>query len=318
MNPIKVIDSHTGGEPTRIIVQGGPDLGRGPLEQRRDQFQNQFDHFRSAVVNEPRGSDVLVGGLLCQPVNPDATAGIVFFNNAGYLGMCGHGTIGLMATLKHLGKVSSGSHRIETPVGDVVARLEDDGSVSVENVESYRLSEKVSVEVPGEGTFVGDVAWGGNWFFLVENSTEVLEIKNVLRLSGLTLQIMEALDENGITGTDGALIDHIEFFGEPSDPANDSRNFVMCPGGAYDRSPCGTGTSAKLACLAADNKLAPGEVWRQESIIGSVFTGQYRNAGDAGTESGRIIPTINGTANICSEATLILDPDDPFCMGIPQ
>ena len=310
---IKVIDSHTGGEPTRIVVEGGPDLGEGPLAERVERFRSEFDSIRSAVVNEPRGSDVLVGGLLCQPTDTSFSAGVIYFNNAGYLGMCGHGTIGLMVTLKYLGLVEDGDHEIETPVGPIQTRLEPGGKVSVRNVRSFRLHQDVSINVPDYGTVVGDVAWGGNWFFLVKNSTEKLIVENTAYLTQVTHRIRKTLSHEGVTGTDGAMVDHVELFGPPEDAANDSRNFVLCPGSAYDRSPCGTGTSAKLAwCLAADGVLAPGTIWKQESVVGSVFECSYETVeGDSG-----VIPTIRGTAHICSDATLILDPDDPLCMGI--
>lgn len=311
MKHIQVIDSHTGGEPTRIIMAGGPDLGTGPLDARCAKFQSEFDHIRSAVVNEPRGSDVLVGGLLCEPTRPDCSAGIIFFNNASYLGMCGHGTIGLMVTLQHTGKLGPGDHQIETPIGVVGANLGDGGHVTVQNVPSFRHLADVTVEVPNYGTVVGDVAWGGNWFFLVKNSPEQLTVQRAPELVRITVAIRDALANQGITGAHGAYVDHVELFGAPTDPSNHSKNFVLCPGGAYDRSPCGTGTSAKLACLAADGKLQPGETWRQESLVGSVFTCSYMSG-----EDNQIIPTIGGTAYVSGEATLILDPNDPFCMGI--
>ena len=311
MQRIEVIDSHTGGEPTRIIVSGGPDLGTGTMAERLVVFRDQFDDIRCAVVNEPRGSDVLVGGLLCEPTQTGSTCGVVFFNNAGFLGMCGHGMIGLMATLKHLGKIENGTHKVETPVGIVEAVVNDD-QVSVQNVPSYRLHKNVAVEVPDYGHVVGDVAWGGNWFYLVKNSPESLELENVDHLRRVTLMIRGALGENGITGLDH-WIDHVELFGGPKQPGNDSRNFVLCPGGAYDRSPCGTGTSAKLACLAADNELEPGKIWRQESIVGSVFEASYQPDPD---NDDRIIPTIRGKAFVTGEASLILNLDDPFCLGI--
>lgn len=310
---IKVIDSHTGGEPTRIIVDGGPNLGSGSLTERVSVFRDRFDEFRSAVVNEPRGSDVLVGGLLCQPTDSRCSTGVIFFNNAGYLGMCGHGTIGLMVTLKHLGRIQNGRHQIETPVGPVIATLEDGGNVRVQNVPSYRLHKDVSVQVPDYGTVIGDVAWGGNWFFLVKNSSESLLVENAEHLTRVTKRIRAALECEGITGAD-APIDHVELFSPPLDDSNHSRNFVLCPGGAYDRSPCGTGTSAKLACLAADGLLAPGQVWKQEGILGTVFSGTFETIPD----SDKIVPTIAGAAYISGESDLILDSNDPFCMGIRQ
>lgn len=310
---IKVIDSHTGGEPTRIIIEGGPDLGTGPLTDRVAVFRERFDEIRSAVVNEPRGSNVLVGGLLCEPTDPKYVAGVIYFDSAGYLGMCGHGTIGLMVTLKHLGKVQNGSYELETPVGPVTVAIGDNGEVTVQNVPSYRTHKDVTIDVEGYGEVIGDVAWGGNWFFLVKNSTEDLSLENADHLTRITKRIRAALKTNGISGTDGP-VDHIELFSSPVDANNNSRNFVLCPGGAYDRSPCGTGTSAKLACLAADGLLAPGKIWRQESILGSVFAGSYQTQPD----SQAILPTIRGTAFICGESDLILDENDSFCMGIRQ
>jgi 4-hydroxyproline epimerase len=314
MNPgvqrVQVIDSHTAGEPTRVVAAGGPDLGGGPMAERRARFRERCGAFRSAVVNEPRGSDVLVGALLCEPADPSCAAGVIFFNNVGTIGMCGHGTIGVAVTLAHLGRIGAGTHRLETPVGVVSFDYDGGHRVTVENVPSYRHAKDVAAEVPGAGRVVGDVAWGGNWFFLVSDHGQELTLANVERLTAVSWRIREALQRNGVTGRDGAEIDHVELFGPPHDPANDSRNFVLCPGGAYDRSPCGTGTSAKLACLFADGKLREGEVWRQEGILGSVFEGSARRDGE------RVIPRISGSAYVNAEATLLLDPDDPFCMGI--
>ena len=302
---IRAIDSHTGGEPTRIIIEGGPDLGEGPLPLRRDRFRDQFDHFRSATVNEPRGSDVVVGALLVPPSDPTCAAGVIFFNNVGYLGMCGHGTIGLVVTLAHLGRIDVGEHRIETPVGIVSATLHPTGEVSVTNVPGYRTAKAVAIEVPGSGTVIGDVAWGGNWFFLVEHHGRELALANVEALTEFTWRIRQAVNAQGFPE-----VDHVELFGPPTVPGANSRNFVLCPGKAYDRSPCGTGTSAKLACLAADGKLAEGEAWVQESVIGSTFTGRYRREGD------RIIPIITGTAFVNADLTQWIDERDPFAWGI--
>jgi 4-hydroxyproline epimerase len=309
MNPIRVVDSHTGGEPTRVVVSGGPDLGRGPMAERLARFRAEHDAFRSAVVNEPRGSDVLVGALLCEPVDPTCAAGVIFFNNVGMLGMCGHGTIGLVVTLAHLGRIRPGAHRIETSVGVVTATLHESGEVSVANVPSYRTRKGAAVEVDGIGRVTGDVAWGGNWFFLVEHGGG-LELRDVDALTDRAWRIRQALARQGITGDGGAEIDHIEFFAPSPTTGVHGRNFTLCPGKAYDRSPCGTGTSAKLACLAADGKLKEGEVWRQESISGSVFEGTVRIA------DGRVHPTIKGSAFVTAESTLLRDPRDPFASGI--
>ncbi len=307
---IQVIDSHTGGEPTRVVLAGGPDLGRGPLAERRTRFREQHDWFRSAVVNEPRGSDVLVGALLAEPADPACMAGVIFFNNVGYLNMCGHGTIGVAVTLAHLGRVGPGTHRLETPVGVVAFEYHGANRVTLENVPSYRSAANVTVEVPGFGPVTGDVAWGGNWFFLVGDHGQELELANVGRLTDFTSRVRQALVRQGVTGDGGAELDHVELFGPPRDPSAHGRNFVLCPGGAYDRSPCGTGTSAKLACLYADGKLREGQVWRQESILGSVFEGSVR------VDGGRVVPRITGSAYVCAEATLLLDPNDPFRDGI--
>lgn len=307
---VQVIDSHTGGEPTRVVIGGGPDLGTGSMAERLRLFRECFDDFRSAVVNEPRGSDVMVGALLCEPIDSACAAGVIFFNNVGYLGMCGHGTIGLVVTLAYLGRIGPGEHFIETPVGRISARLHESGEVSVFNVQSYRYRERVAVDVPGIGSVTGDIAWGGNWFFLVEDHEQELSLNRVDELTDFTSRIMTALAAAGITGEDGQPIDHIELFGPPSHSYLDSRNFVLCPGKSYDRSPCGTGTSAKMATLHAAGKLSPGQIWRQESIVGSVFEG-YVTLRDE-----RVYPTIKGTAYVNAESTLILDERDPFCMGI--
>ncbi|MDR5837823.1 4-hydroxyproline epimerase [Caballeronia sp. LZ034LL] len=314
LSHIDIVDSHTGGEPTRLVISGGPDLGRGPLAERLAIFQRDFDRVREAVVNEPRGSDVMVGALLCEPHDPSCSAGVIFFNNVGYLGMCGHGTIGLIASLAHLGRIAPGVHRIETPVGVVEAELHDDASVTVRNVPAYRYRADVALDVPGVGRVHGDIAWGGNWFFLVADHGQALDHARVEALTDVTWAIRAALEANGVTGADGALIDHIELFADSPTPGIDSRNFVLCPGKAYDRSPCGTGTSAKIACLAADGLLAPGVSWRQESIVGSVFEASHER--DDTLAPGFIRPSIRGTAHVNAEARLIFSNDDPFAWGI--
>ncbi|MDP3652262.1 MAG: 4-hydroxyproline epimerase [Rhodoferax sp.] len=308
MKRIHIIDSHTGGEPTRLVIGGFPDLGRGSMAERLQRLARDHDDWRAATVLEPRGSDVIVGALLCEPVDPAASAGVIFFNNSGYLGMCGHGTIGLVATLAHMGRIQPGVHAIETPVGTVHATLHDDRSVSVRNVPSWRHATQVAVNVPGYGVAHGDIAYGGNWFFLINDHGQRVAADNIPALLAYSCAVSAALAAQGITGAEGAEIDHIELFAE--DAHADSRNFVLCPGKAYDRSPCGTGTSAKLACLAADGKLAPGALWRQASIIGSQFEASYERDGE------RIIPTLRGRAHMSAEATLLIEADDPYGWGI--
>ena len=305
---LTVIDSHTGGEPTRVVVAGGPEFGGGPLAGRRERFQREFDHFRSAVVNEPRGSDVVVGALLVEPEDASCVAGVIFFNNVGYLGMCGHGMIGLVVTLAHLGRIKPGEHRIETPVGIITATLHPNSEVSIANVASWRAHKAATVNVPGIGPVTGDVAWGGNWFFLVEKHGQGLSLTNVDQLTDFCWRVRQAVNTQGFPE-----VDHVELFGPPTVGKANSRNFVQCPGKAYDRSPCGTGTSAKLACLAADGKLPEGAPWIQESILGSTFTGRYRWLD---RNAGKIAPVITGMAFVNAESMQVLDEKDPFCWGI--
>lgn len=310
-NQLTIIDSHTGGEPTRTIVSGGPDLGSGTMAERLAVFRDKFDHIRSALVNEPRGSEVMVGALYCEPADPANAAGVIFFNNVGYLGMCGHGTIGLAVTLYHLGKIELGIHTFETPVGPVEVNLTSPFDVSFDNVPSYRLAKDVSVDVEGIGIVTGDIAWSGNWFFLIKHHGQALLANNTDKLIDYTCRVRNALEANQISGAGGQPIDHVELFGDASDPSvADSRNFVLCPGSAYDRSPCGTGTSSKLACLYADGLLVPGDKWRQESIIGSVFEGSVRIKND------NIIPRISGQAFVNLQAQVIINPNDPYRFGI--
>ncbi|WP_332846633.1 4-hydroxyproline epimerase [Pseudomonas lactucae] len=308
MKRLHVIDSHTGGEPTRLVLDGFPELKGATIADQLDTLRTEHDQWRRACLLEPRGNDVLVGALYCAPVTPGATCGVIFFNNAGYLGMCGHGTIGLMASLHHLGRIQPGVHTLDTPVGPVAATLHEDGAVTLRNVPAYRYRQHVPVQVPGHGTVHGDIAWGGNWFFLVSEHGKTLDMSNVDALTDYTWAMLKALEDEGIGGADGALIDHIELFAD--DAHADSRNFVMCPGKAYDRSPCGTGTSAKLACLAADGKLAEGETWVQASITGSQFEGRFEWDGE------RVIPAITGRAYMTADSTLLIDEQDPFAWGI--
>ncbi|MCR9088940.1 MAG: proline racemase family protein [Rhodobacteraceae bacterium] len=307
---MRVIDSHTAGEPTRVVIDGGPDLGSGSLAERAARLEAEHRGFCDSVLLEPRGHDAMIAALLVAPSDPDCVAGAIYFNTLQNLGMCGHATIGLAATLAYLGRITPGRHKLETPVGVVELVLHDANTASVVNVESYRLRKSVSVKVEGHGTVTGDVAWGGNWFFLVRNSPLALTVDNIRPLTDLTLAIRAALEAAGITGADGAWIDHVELFGPPEAESAQGRNFVLCPGGAYDRSPCGTGSSAKLACLAADGAWQPGAEWIQESVIGSTYALSYRPG-----EQGGVIPTVRGQAFVTSEANLIFDPADPYRMG---
>lgn len=313
---VRVVDSHTEGEPTRLVIAGGPPLGNGSLASRVERLRHEFDWFRSAVVNEPRGSDAIVGALLCEPVDKSCAAGVIFFNNVGYLGMCGHGTIGLIVTLAYLNRLKPGEQRIETPVGIVMTHFHETGEVSVDNVPSYRHAADVAVDVPGHGRVVGDIAWGGNWFFLVKQQDDhaglELKFSNIDHLTEFTWAIRKALEDHHITGAHGEVIDHIELYAHSEIPGANSKNFVLCPGKSYDRSPCGTGTSAKMACLYADGKLKEGQIWRQESIVGSMFEGSIS------IRNGELHPTIKGRAYVNAESELIFDRRDPFCFGITK
>ena len=316
---LPVLDTHTGGEPTRVILdlhgERLPALATGSAAQRRERFRTDFDALRRAVVEEPRGHEAVVGAAVSPPAEAGSAASVVFFNNRAPLGMCGHGTAGVAVALAHAGLIEPGDHRLDTPAGPVPFTLHEDGcTVTLKNVPSYRHAAGVEVDV-GRGSqsqiVTGDVAWGGNWFFLADAAGRDLNLKNVGALLHTTKRIRACLNAQGVTGAGGAEIDHIELCGPPADPHNHGRNFVLCPGGAYDRSPCGTGTSAKLACLAADGKLAPGEIRRQEGVIGSLFEARYESGAD-----GTILPTLTATAFVTGENRLIFNPADPFRGGI--
>jgi len=268
-------------------------------------------------VREPRGFDAVVGALLTPPVHADSAAGVIFFNNGTYLGMCGHGLIGVVRTLAHLGRLGPGAHAFDTPVGTVRAELADDGAVTLTNVPARLHACDVAVDVPGYGRVVGDVAYGGNWFFITHADDVVpvpVDVAHVRELTRFTQAVQDALDAAGLSRVDapeGGVVDHIEISAPTDRDDADGRNFVLCSGGEYDRSPCGTGTSAKMAALHARGELAVGQPWRQEGIAGGVFTGWL-----APNAAGEIVPHVRGTAYVTGEATLYLDPRDPFRFGI--
>jgi len=314
MKRIPFLDSHTGGEPTRLVEAGAPELGQGSVAEKLARLKAEHDSFRAQVLNEPRGSDVLVGALLATPADPTCQLGVIYFNNVGYLGMCGHGTIGLMASLSYQRRITPGTYRIETPVGVVEATLHPGGTenayanrVSVRNIPAYRHLKQVPVDIDGR-TIHGDVAWGGNWFFLVQDHGREVSLKNLEELTDFAWRVRAAVIRQGIRGAGGQEIDHVELFASSHEA--DSKSFVLCPGKAYDRSPCGTGTSAKLACLYADGKLTEGQVWRQQSVVGSIFEGRVQ------IQDGRVIPTITGEAWVMAEGQLLIDERDPFGEGI--
>ncbi len=307
---IRVIDSHTGGEPTRLVVAGGPAL-RGTLEHQLACLSRDHDDLRRLVLGEPRGAEHMVGALLCASPNMRCAAGVIFFNNVGYLGMCGHGLMGVMVSLAHLGRIGAGTHLIDTPVGVVQATLESRNTITIRNVASRRHAHGIRVHVPGIGTMTGDVGWGGNWFFLVHDHGLQVTAANIPLLTDTAIRIRSALRAQGVTGSDGADIDHIELMMASPRAGIDARSFVLCPGSAYDRSPCGTGTSAVLACEHAAGRLVPGQVWHQESVIGSVFSAYLESS------ASELVPCLTGTAFVNGDCNLIADPADPFAWGIP-
>lgn len=315
---IPFVDTHTGGEPTRIVYDLPLDFPVGSVQASRDFLRDAHDDLRRAILSEPRGSDVLVGAVVLPPSQPGSLGSMVFVNNVGYLGMCGHGTIGLAVGLQHLGRLTDGKHHLDTVVGSVPITVSGN-RVEFQNVKSYRYAAAVPLTLDDGQTIHGDIAWGGNWFFICADHGLSLETSNIESLSGYARRVRRQLDQQPIRAAGGEVIDHIELVGPPSRAElADGKNFVLCPGGAFDRSPCGTGTSAKVACLAADGILAAGQLWRQESIVGSVFEARYAAcpASDTSPVAG-VIPTISGTAYVCGQGELILDSDDPFCMGIP-
>lgn len=307
-----VVDSHTEGESTRVIVDGWPQPAGDTMAARRDELRLRHDHLRRAVVCEPRGHAAIVGALLTPPVLSDSVCGIVFFNNETYLGMCGHGLIGTVRTLAYLGRLQPGDAQFDTPVGTVHATLEPNGSVAITNVPARAFMLDVIVDVPGVGRVAGDIAYGGNWFFITHHGGVPVTLANVAELTRLTQAIQDALTAGGITGEGGEPIDHIEISAPPVRRDADCRNFVLCSGGEYDRSPCGTGTSAKMASLHARGELQLEEHWHQESVTGSLFTGWLTRGAD-----GELVPHIRGRAYITGESTLRFDPADPFRLGIP-
>jgi 4-hydroxyproline epimerase len=309
---LEVIDSHTEGEPTRVVIGGWPMPAGDTMAARRDFMRSEQDMLRRGTVTEPRGHDAIVGALLTPPVNEGSAVGVVFFNDVGYLGMCGHGLIGVVRTLEHLGRATAGTMNIDTPVGRVSAELGSNGSVTIENVPARVHATGVEIDVRGYGRIRGDVAWGGNWFFLVDHSPVAVEYASLRQLLELTFAIREALAEAAITGEGSAPIDHVELHGPAARADVDARNFVLCPGAAWDRSPCGTGTSAKMASLHARGGLAVGKEWRQESITGGLFSGRLSE------RDGELIPHITGRAFITARGTLCFDEGDPFRFGFSE
>lgn len=298
---ISVIDSHTGGEPTRVVTGGFPELAGASLAERRADLVANHLHIARLIVAEPRGNEAMVAALLVEPEDPGSSAGVIFFDGEAALGMCGHGTIGLVETLRWMGEIDGQQVSVETPVGVVVADLNADGTISITNVVSRRIAKAVELEVPGIGPVVGDVAYGGNTFFLV--TTPAMDLDRPIRELLASAEAIEAqVHAAGFTD-----VDHVELFGRPNHPDANSRSFVLCPSGTYDRSPCGTGTSAKVACLAADGLLEEGEVWIQESITGSIFSAEFTWSDRSKRE---VAPRITGSASVIARGELLMSAEE--------
>ena len=309
---IEVVDSHTGGEPTRVVLSGWPEVMGQTMEERRSYMRDHHDFLRQAVICEPRGHDAIVGALLLPPVNAGSACGVVFFNDVGYLGMCGHAMIGAVETLRYLNRISGNSVTLDTPAGSVEAHFDREGTITIANVESYLYKKDVTVEVPGYGAVTGDVGYGGNWFFMASSFKAELSMERLEDLMRATKAMRQALAKAGITGPDGEVVDHIELYGPAENPKAHSKNFVLCPGNAYDRAPCGTGTSAKMAAMVAKGKFKPGDVWIQESITGSLYEGYVE------VRDGKIFPFIKSRAHVVSHGKQVFNNTDPFCWGIPS
>lgn len=327
---IQAIDSHTAGEPTRVVTGGLPAIRGATMADKRAGLQRAHDHLRRALVLEPRGHDAIVLAYLLSPCRAGADLGVVFANDAGYLGMCGHGAIGVATVAVATGMVAAQEPVTElvldTPAGAVACRVAVDGgrptSVTITNVPSFLFRQRVVVPVHGFGKVAADVAYGGNWFAFVEADQLGLMVeKNHLPvLMQAATAIREALVREGVRGRhpdrdDDEIIDHVKLFAPLDGPTPGARALTLCPGAAYDRSPCGTGTSAKLAVLHAKGELATGEWFRSQSVLGTEFRARVVSTTDVGGNPA-VVPEIEGSAWITGFATFVVDPDDPCAFGL--
>ncbi|MFM8735826.1 MAG: proline racemase family protein [Pirellulales bacterium] len=311
---LRVVDSHTIGEPTRVVVDealvAGLDLGAGSVRDRRDRFRERHDHVRRALVGDPRGVTAMVGVILVPPADPACRYGAFYINRVGYLDMCGHATIGLAVTLGALGAIEPGSFRLETPAGVVAMTWHGGNEASFECVPPRRIAKGLSLSCDDGSRVTGDVATSGLWFFLCRDHGLPVEPAAIPALTARAWSIRRALEARGIAGDGGEVIDHVVLLGPPREPGNDGRAFVLCPDGAFDRSPCGTGTSALVGCLLDDGVLAEGATWRQESVLGGVYAASVRCAGSI------VVPTVRGRAWLTAESTLHFTADDPYRTGV--
>jgi proline racemase len=314
----RFIDSHTEGEPTRALVaaDGGPldaTLPEVLAEWTRDGAL-AIPPAMLALAANPRAADATVCALVCRPSRAEATCGVLYWNAAAALGMCGHATIGLARTLAHAGVAMPARATFETRVGEVVVETLADGRVSFENVPARVHALDLEVTLEQGGTVRGDLAWGGNWFFIVRlDGAKGRAMRDAADELAFARSIERGIRAMGLAGGagNGGLIDHIALLFHPTRGDADARNFVLCPNGTFDRSPCGTGTSALLATLAARGELAEGAAWRQESAIGSLFEARFR----AGARAGEVVPAIAGRAFVVADGRLVDDPSDPSRLG---
>ena len=311
---LRVIDSHTIGEPTRVVLDeslvAGLDLGGGSVRDRRDRFRDRCDHVRSALVGDPRGTTAMVGVILVPPADPTCRFGAFYVNRVGYLDMCGHATIGLAVTLGARGIIEPGDFRLESPAGVVGVTWHGGGEASFECVPPRRIAQNLALACDDGSRVTGDVATSGLWCYLCRDHGLPVEPTAIPALTARAWSIRRALEARGLSGDGGEVIDHVVLLGPPRDPGNDGRAFVLCPDGAFDRSPCGTGTSALVGCLFEDGILTAGRTWRQESVLGGVYEASIRRERDI------LVPTVRGRAWLTAETTLHFAGDDPYRTGL--
>lgn len=327
---IQAVDSHTAAEPTRVITGGLPMIRGATMADKRDELKRLHDPIRRSLVLEPRGHDAIILAYLLPPTHDDADLGVVFANDAGYLGMCGHGAIGLATTAVAMGLVAAVEPvteiTLDTPVGLIKCRVAVEGgrpkSVTITNVPSFLYRQRVVVDVHGFGKVAADIAYGGNWFAFVEADQLGLMVEkaHLPVLMQAAIAIREALVRDGVRGVhpdsgEEEVIDHVKLFVPLDGEHHGARALTLCPGTAYDRSPCGTGTSAKLAVLHAKGELKTGEQFDSESVLGTRFAARVVAETTVG-EFPAIVPEITGSAWITSFATFVIDPDDPCRHGI--
>lgn len=321
------VDGHTCGNPVRMVVGGGPDLKGATMSEKRDHFLRDYDWIRTALMFEPRGHDMMSGSILYPPTRPDCDMAILFIETSGCLPMCGHGTIGTVTMALEQGQVkpkTPGLLRLDTPAGLVEAHYREEGgritSVKLINVPSYLAVRDLELEVEGLGRLVVDVSYGGNFYAIVDpqanfTGVEAVQPSDILRWSPkVRVAVNKAVElvhpENpAIRGCR-----HVLWAGKPTVPGATARNAVFYGDKAIDRSPCGTGTSARLAQWAARGRLKPGEDFVHESIIGSLFTGRIEAETTVGNHPA-IVPSIEGWAVMTGLNTIFVDDHDPFKHG---